>query len=140
MSLFYTLLHPPASTLPSPPLLILDEQLRRPYLSYFPLTSSMPPSLLVALTQLNSVSLTSLFNCYRCPVPSLPFRAQRCPRATYPPPHFTLSSQPAPSGLASAVPTASSRDILIVMAASGLFGGLFLAKFDAADSLPLAKT
>ena len=39
VSLFYTLLHPPASTPPSLPLLILDEQLGRPYLSYFSLTS-----------------------------------------------------------------------------------------------------
>lgn len=46
----------------SPPSLILDESLGRHWLSYFSFILSMPPSLLVDLSQLHNLSLTFLFN------------------------------------------------------------------------------
>ena len=114
VSLFYTLLHPPASTPPSLPLLILDEQLGRPYLSYFSLTSSVPPSSLADLIQLHNISLTfiPLLLSYRRSVPSLPSMSTAAWEPLYPPCllHTAFS---APSRWASNPPTAPSQDILI---------------------------
>ena len=115
VSLFYTLLHPPASTLPSLLLLILDEQLGQPYLSYFSLTSSVPPSLLADLIQLHNISLTflPLLLSYRCSVPSLPSMSTAAREPLYPPcPLHTAFSAPS-SRWASTPPTTPSQDILI---------------------------